>query len=151
MPFEDDEAMFEFINRQISEPAEYKLDATGQQVFRRDNTFGPLRDSWRLNMVPHIVDFSSALQLHGETGRGIMPIQPSQYRAPEVTLGFPWNRSADIWNLGTLVRSYQLKLYRNKNNPLTLARSGTWPREHIFFNRHRILREGLPRGRILQR
>ncbi|THH14064.1 hypothetical protein EW146_g6225 [Bondarzewia mesenterica] len=30
-------------------------------------------------------------------------IQPSALRAPEVILGYPWNASADIWNLGCLV------------------------------------------------
>lgn len=105
MPFEDESVLAEFMNRHISEPAKYKLDANGKHVFYRSNAYGPLKDSWR-GMIPRIVDFGSAMQLHGETGRGIFPIQPNQYRAPEVTLGFPWNRNAEIWNLGTLVRSY---------------------------------------------
>lgn len=104
MPFEDGAVLAEFLERHLMQPAEYKVDAAGRHVFRRSSDFGHLRESWT-QMVPTIVDFGSSLQLHGETGRGLLPIQPNHYRAPEVTLGFPWNRSADIWNLGTLVRS----------------------------------------------
>jgi hypothetical protein len=32
------------------------------------------------------------------------PIQPDHYRASEVILGAGWTYSADIWNLGVLVR-----------------------------------------------
>lgn len=103
MSFEDEEVLSDFLNQQLERPAEYKLDAAGRQVFYRNNEFGNLRDSWP-RMIPHLVDFGSSMQLHGDTGRGIYPIQPNHYRAPEVTLGFPWNRSADIWSLGTLVR-----------------------------------------------
>lgn len=102
MSFEEEAVISDFLNEQLEKPAEYKVDSMGRHVFRRNNEFGVLRDSWR-GMVPCIVDFGSSLRLHGETGRGILPIQPSQYRAPEVTLGFPWSRSADIWNLGVLV------------------------------------------------
>lgn len=102
MPFEDGQVMGDFITRHLEEPAEYKVDAAGRSVFRRSNEFGDLRSTWP-SMVPRIIDVGSGLQLHGETGRGIFPIQPNHYRAPEVTLGFPWNRSADIWSLGTLV------------------------------------------------
>ncbi|KAJ5146587.1 protein kinase [Penicillium bovifimosum] len=102
MPFEDGEVLSNFLNQHLEQPAEYKIDATGRHVYRHNSDFGDLRRLW-MNMVPHIVDFGSSLQLHGETGRGLYPIQSNQYRAPEVTLGFPWNRSADIWNLGTLI------------------------------------------------
>lgn len=102
MSFEEVEVMSDFLNEELEKPAEYRIDSMGRHVFRRNNDFGVLRDSWK-GMVPYIVDFGSSLRLHGVTGRGIFPIQASQYRAPEVTLGFPWNRSADIWNLGVLV------------------------------------------------
>ncbi|KAJ6019805.1 protein kinase [Penicillium canescens] len=102
MPFEDGEVLSGFLNQRLEKPAEYKIDAVGRHVFRHDSDFGDLRPSW-MSMTPHIVDFGSSLQLHGETGRGLFPIQPNHYRAPEVTLGFPWNRSADIWSLGTLI------------------------------------------------
>jgi len=101
--------MSDFLNEELEKAAEYKIDSMGRHVFRRNNDFGVLRDSWK-GMVPYIVDFGSSLRLHGETGRGIFPIQASQYRAPEVTLGFPWNRSADIWNLGVLVNYQQPNL-----------------------------------------
>lgn len=107
MPFEDGEVLGDFMNQKLIEPVEYKVDAAGQHVFRRRNDFGDLRPTWP-SMVPRIIDFGSALQLRGETGRGLFPIQAHHYRAPEVTLGFPWNRSADIWSLGTLVRLQSL-------------------------------------------
>lgn len=103
MPFEDSEVLSGFLSQHLEQPAEYKIDVVGRRVFRHNSDFGGLRPSW-IHMIPHIVDFGSSLQLHGKTGWGLFPIQPNQYRAPEVTLGFPWNRSADIWNLGTLVR-----------------------------------------------
>lgn len=105
MPFEAEEVVSDFMNQHLEQPVEYKIDAAGRPVFRYIRDFGDLRPSW-MGMVPHIVDFGSSLQLHGETGRGLFPIQANHYRAPEVTLGFPWNRSADIWSLGTLVRSH---------------------------------------------
>lgn len=107
MPFEDEEVVSDFMNQHLEQPAEYKIDAAGRPVFRCSSDFGELRPSW-MRMVPYIVDFGSSLQLHGETGRGLFPIQPNHYRAPEVTLGFPWNRSADIWSLGALVCSLNL-------------------------------------------
>lgn len=35
-------------------------------------------------------------------------IQPSIYRAPEAILGAPWSYSADIWNVGCMVRQQSL-------------------------------------------
>jgi len=50
---------------------------------------------------PVITDFG--LSVHGDTLHD-HGIQPSSYRAPEVLLGGEWDYSADIWNLGALVR-----------------------------------------------
>ena len=33
-------------------------------------------------------------------------IQPDPYRAPEVILEMPWGYSADIWNVGVMVRDF---------------------------------------------
>lgn len=33
-------------------------------------------------------------------------IQPDPYRAPEVILEIPWSYSADIWNVGVMVRDF---------------------------------------------
>ncbi|KAJ5161763.1 CMGC protein kinase [Penicillium capsulatum] len=109
--FEDPAVFGDFMTKQPEEPAEYKVDAAGRSIFRSRNEFGPLRPSWR-SMVPRIIDFGSALQLHGETGRGLFPIQAPPYRAPEVTLGFPWNRGADIWSLGTLDMAQDSELFQ---------------------------------------
>lgn len=49
---------------------------------------------------PVITDFGLAVDgshLHNH------PIQPDDYRAPEVIIGADWSYSVDIWNLGVLV------------------------------------------------
>lgn len=74
------------------------VDSSIQYTYLSHNNFGPLYSS---KMLPKIADFGSAqpgdqLQIH--------PIQPDYYRAPEVLLGIGWSYSADIWNLGVLVR-----------------------------------------------
>ena len=51
--------------------------------------------------VPVLCDFGSAMsgdQVHFED------VQPDIYRAPEVILESGWTYSADIWNLGCMVR-----------------------------------------------
>lgn len=48
-------------------------------------------------------------------------IQPYALRAPEVILGNGWHTSADIWNLGCLVRKFSFQLLNN----LTLYYSTT--------------------------
>ena len=64
--------------------------------------FGPLRS---LRNIPKIVDFGMSTKLDCDDDWGVYPIQPDAYRAPEVILGCGWRMSADIWNLGVLVRS----------------------------------------------
>lgn len=95
MSFEEDDALSDFLNEQLDKPAEYRIDSLGQHVFRRNNDFGFVRDSWK-RMATYIVDSGSSLRLHGERGRRVFPIQANQHRAPDVTLRFPWNRNADI-------------------------------------------------------
>ena len=50
---------------------------------------------------PVLCDFGSAV--HGDQYHSVF-IQPQIYRAPEVILGVPWTFSADIWNVGCMVR-----------------------------------------------
>ena len=89
---------------------EHKTDpSTDRTVYRCQNDFGPL--NWRElpKMIPKIADFGLAVQLAGEHGQGktgTHPIQPDHYRAPEVILGCEWSFSADIWNIGVLVRIF---------------------------------------------
>ena len=56
--------------------------------------------------VLKLVDFGSSMKLEREDYGGVYPIQPVPYRAPEILLGCGWRMSADIWNLGVLVRFY---------------------------------------------
>ncbi|KAH1424263.1 hypothetical protein KXX32_006990 [Aspergillus fumigatus] len=76
-------------------------------------------------MVPKIVDFGLATSLksdsQGQGGKselGLHPIQPDQYRAPEVILGCGWSFSADIWNFGVLAWNVieRTELFRQTND-----------------------------------
>jgi serine/threonine protein kinase len=112
MTFENEDILSNFIKEQTTnQPMQYKTDPTsGRTIYRCHNDFGSL--DWRelRKMLPKIVDFGLATrlesdsqgQLRNETA-GFHPIQPDQYRAPEVILGCPWSFSADIWNIGVLV------------------------------------------------
>ena len=101
--FEDPAVLGDFMNSQLDQPMRYKIDSTGRRVYRCHNEFGALRTM--RNILPKIVDFGLSTRLDGQDEWGIYPIQPDHYRAPEVILGCGWNMSADIWNLGILVRS----------------------------------------------
>lgn len=50
---------------------------------------------------PILCDLGSAI--HGDQHHSVF-IQPQIYRAPEVLMGVPWTFSADIWNVGCMVR-----------------------------------------------
>lgn len=51
--------------------------------------------------APVLCDFGSAV--FGNQYHSVF-VQPKIYRAPEVILGVPWTYSADIWNVGCMVR-----------------------------------------------
>lgn len=55
--------------------------------------------------APVLCDFGSAVPGDVEHSEDI---QPNIYRAPEVILGAPWSYSADIWNVGCMVRQKSL-------------------------------------------
>jgi serine/threonine-protein kinase SRPK3 len=52
--------------------------------------------------TPVLGDFDRAVR--GPAGPHRHIIQPNLLRAPEVMLRLPWSYSADIWNVGALVR-----------------------------------------------
>lgn len=89
---------------------QFKTDPdTGRVVYRCHNDFGPLDPSKLGNIYPQITDFGASTLLGDDSNNeatqlGTRPIQPDYYRAPEVILGCGWSFSADIWNLGVLVR-----------------------------------------------
>lgn len=101
--FEDPAVFGDFMNAQLDQPMAYKIDSTGRAVYRCVRDFGPLRTL--RNIIPKIVDFGASIRFDDADERGIHPIQPDHYRAPEVILGCGWGMSADMWNLGVLVRS----------------------------------------------
>ncbi|KAK9320294.1 kinase-like domain-containing protein [Lipomyces orientalis] len=98
--FEDPAVLGDFMNSQLDQPMQYKIDCTGRLVYRCHNDFGPLR---KVKNIPKIVDFGLSTRLDCQDDWGIYPIQPDHYRAPEVILGCGWKMSADIWNLGILL------------------------------------------------
>lgn len=89
---------------------QFKTDPdTGRVIYRCHNDFGPLDPSKLGNIYPQITDFGASALFDDDnnndaTQLGTRPIQPDYYRAPEVILGCGWSFSADIWNLGVLVR-----------------------------------------------
>ena len=99
MGFEDPSVIEDFVHGQAENPMARKV-VNGRPIYQSHNDFGPLRS---LYLLPKLADFGLARrgdcsQLH------LHPIQPNQYRAPEVLLGTGWTYSTDIWNLGVLVR-----------------------------------------------
>lgn len=78
-----------------------KKQRDGYSIYQSHNQFEPLQP--RLGpIVPVIADFGHAHWITDSEPQ-INPIQPNNYRAPEVILGTGWSYSADIWNLGVLV------------------------------------------------
>lgn len=100
--FEDLTVLNEFMNSSLHTHMQYKIDIAGRPVYRCHNDFGPLT---KVRCIPKIVDLGLSRRLYCQNDRGIYPIQPDHYRAPEVILGCGWDTSADIWNLGVLVSS----------------------------------------------
>lgn len=100
--FEDPSVLGDFLNSQLDQPIQYKIDSTGRYIYRSHSDFGSVRNIRRI--LPKIVDFGGSIKFDREEEWGIYPIQPDHYRAPEVILGCGWKTSADIWNLGILVR-----------------------------------------------
>ncbi|KGO70658.1 hypothetical protein PITC_055490 [Penicillium italicum] len=108
--FENENVLSNFIKRQ--QPMKSKVDGdSGRTIYLCHNDFGALNVGDIKNMVPKIADFGLAAKLdkpstqNGMAGEqlGIYPIQPDQYRAPEVILGCGWDFKADIWNFGVLL------------------------------------------------
>lgn len=112
--FEEHAVFNEFMNAQLENPMQYKLDSTGRPVYLCHNDFGDLRDTFPA-AIPQIVDMGSSARLDRDGVHGVLPIQPDNYRAPEVVLDCGWEMSADIWNLGALV-SFSCQSCRHRLN-----------------------------------
>ena len=107
MRFEHPSVIEDFVQEQAENPMPRKFK-DGRSIYLSHNDFGRLR-SFRI--LPIIADFGLA-----QSGDGSEPlrhpIQPPVFNAPEVLLGTSWTYSADIWNLGVLVRFSFYHLYR---------------------------------------
>lgn len=111
---EDSSVIENFARAQAENPMPRKVQ-DGRTVYLSHNDFGPIRSK---NILPKIADFG--LAQFGESGLQRHPTQQDFYRAPEVILGAGWTYSADIWNLGVLVRfdfhmNYSLLTRRDKD------------------------------------
>jgi serine/threonine protein kinase len=91
----------------------------GYKVYVSHNDFGELRSYY---ILPKITDFGLAHHQDTTSVLNRHPIQPDEYRAPEVILGAGWAYSADIWNLGVLVSLDSLMIL---NSRLIIYRCGT--------------------------
>ncbi|OTA65860.1 putative serine/threonine-protein kinase [Hypoxylon sp. EC38] len=98
--FEDDSTIDAFLEKQATHPMAGKR-VGDRTVYRSYNDFGPVYKGLG-GMIPQITDFGSAQHGCGDKPH-IHPIQPDEYRAPEVLLGTGWSYSADMWNFGVMI------------------------------------------------
>ncbi|POR33931.1 Protein kinase-like domain protein [Tolypocladium paradoxum] len=98
--FEDQSTIEAFVQGQATHPMARK-HVSGHTVYRCHNDFGPITHGLG-NMIPHITDFGLA-QRGDKAEPLIHPIQPNEFRAPEVLFGIGWSYSADIWNFGAMI------------------------------------------------
>ncbi|KAJ0162150.1 Serine/threonine-protein kinase SRPK [Colletotrichum tanaceti] len=99
--FEDPSTIDAFVREQAAHPMARKRDGQARTVYRCHNDFGPIQKGLG-KMIPQITDFGLAQR--GDRAEPLIhPIQPDEFRAPEVLLGIGWSYSADVWNLGTMV------------------------------------------------
>lgn len=100
---EDQSTIDAFIRGQATHPMARK-HIGDHTVYRCHNDFGPIVRKPRASgsLVPMITDFGLAQR--GDKPEPLLhPIQPNEYRAPEVLLGIGWTYSADMWNFGAMV------------------------------------------------
>lgn len=102
MAFSDSFILERAAQEEIEHPLPRKT-TKDRTIYLARNYFGFRMDSLG---VPVITDFG--LSVYGDKGPHNHEIQPDGYRAPEVIIGANWSYSADIWNLGALVRPNEL-------------------------------------------
>ena len=100
MTFEDQSTIETFVEGQKESPMAAKKTGS-RTVYKCHNNFGPIFSGLG-NIIPQITDFGLA-QRADQVELLNHPIQPDEYRAPEVFLGIGWSYSTDIWNMGVLV------------------------------------------------
>lgn len=99
--FEDSLVIEEYVRQQKNSTPLYK-EVDGHPIYQSRADFGGLRKGVR---TLKICDFGAAVFGNVSTPH-CHDIQPEQFCAPEVLLKTGWTYSADIWNLGMVVRSF---------------------------------------------
>ena len=107
-PIEDHRIIKEMIEDEKENPAPAKVYDDRRVYLHR--YFGELRG---IPGRPKLGDFGLAVE--GSKGPYNHPIQPDRLRAPEVILRAGWSYSADIWNLGVMVRKSFAHSYTHPN------------------------------------
>lgn len=93
----DDSVFTLFEEYELQRPVPRKeVDTDGRTIYMSQELKMPKEVG-----APVLCDFGSAVL--GDQHQTIF-IQSKIYRAPEVILGVPWTYSADIWNVGCMVR-----------------------------------------------
>lgn len=108
--FEDYSTVDGFLQGQTRYPMARK-HVGDRIVYRCHNDFGPILKGLG-KMIPQITDFGLA-QPGSRANPLIHPIQPNEFRAPEVLLGIGWSYSADMWNFGAMVSSFLPLLFNS--------------------------------------
>ncbi len=105
LAFEDKSVIDDYI-RQRKDITPFYKEVDGHPIYQSRADFGALRKGvGKLK----ISDFGAAVFGNVSTPHG-HDIQPEQFCAPEVLLGADWTYSADIWNLGMVVRIFASRL-----------------------------------------
>lgn len=97
--FEDPAVIQDFGLAQSANPMPRKVH-DGRAVYLSHSDFGPLRSYY---ILPKLTYFGLARDQKDPLMVNRHPIQPDDYRAPEVILGAGWTYSVDIWKLGAIV------------------------------------------------
>jgi serine/threonine protein kinase len=106
------------VKGETEEPSPRKV-LDDRTIYLSRNNFGHPKKSPK---KPMITDFDAATL--GNVPHPLThSIQPNPYRSPEVTLRAPWSYSADIWNLGIMVK---LDNFITGNTQLTSMRGQMW-------------------------
>jgi serine/threonine protein kinase len=95
----DDSVFYDFEKRELQTPCPRK-EIDGRVIYVSQELRMP--KEWG---APVLCDFGSAVPGDVEHSEDI---QPNIYRAPEVIFEAPWSYSADIWNVGCMVRQQPL-------------------------------------------
>ena len=98
--FEESSVIEDYVRRLKESPPLCK-EVDGHPVYQSAADFGDLRKGVGLLKIS---DFGAAVYGNVSTPH-CHDIQPQQFCAPEVLLKAKWTYSADIWNLGMVVRA----------------------------------------------